>query len=300
MTQRSVLAVHTADGEHIRDLETRNPLSEPMDRSLDPFLVLGHHGPQVFGPNNDGMPFSDHPHRGFETVTFILEGALVHTDSGGRRRVVEKGGVQWMTAGAGVVHNEQVPPAFRRNGGLLEILQLWINLPARLKTAPPSYVGVQADGIISTPLDGGRGTLHLAAGRYGGATGPIESLTDVFMSWVDLDAGTRARLPAPRGRTILLYVVRGEVAIAGRSATGGDLVKLADDGDAVEITAFSSAVLLFAHADPIGEAVVSRGPFVMNTEAEVDQAYRDYRAGTFGQPPAVTDIGHGRSPEAPR
>src|SRR5690625_2380419 len=105
MTQRSVLAVHTAHGEHIDDLETRNPLSVPVPE-LDPFLILGHHGPQIFGPNNNGMPFDDHPHRGFETVTFILEGAVVHTDSGGHRSVINNGGVQWMTAGAGVVHNE--------------------------------------------------------------------------------------------------------------------------------------------------------------------------------------------------
>lgn len=291
MTQRSVLSVQTAHGEHIRNLETRNPLGEPIDRTFDPFLILGHHGPQVFGPNNDGMPFNDHPHRGFETVTFILEGALIHTDSGGHRRMVKRGGVQWMTAGAGVVHNEQVPPDFRKNGGLLEILQLWVNLPSRLKMVPPSYVGVQADGIVSTQLDGGGGTLNLVAGRYGGATGPIQSLTDVFMSWVDLAAGARVPLPAPRGRTVLLYVVRGDVVAAGRPATGGDLVKFADDGDAIEMTASSDAVFLFAHADPIGETVASRGPFVMNTEAEIDQAFRDYRSGAFEEPPAVADIG---------
>ena len=280
MTQRNVLAVHTAHGEYIGDLETRNPLSEPI-RDFDPFLILGHHGPQVFGPNNHGMPFSDHPHRGFETVTFIREGAVVHTDSSGHRRTVNEGGVQWMTAGAGVVHNEQVPPAFLHEGGLLEVLQLWVNLPARLKSTPPCYVGVQADGIVASPLDGGRGTLHLVAGHYGGATGPIKSLTGVFMSWVDLAAGARARLPAPRGRTILLYVIDGEISIAGHTATGGDLFKFADDGDAIEVTTSSDAVFLFAHADPIGEPVVAHGPFVMNTEDEIAQAFRDYRNGLF-------------------
>lgn len=280
MTQRSILAVHTARPERLGGLETRNPLSEPI-RSFDPFLILGHHGPQVFGPNNGGMPFDDHPHRGFETVTFILEGAVVHTDSSGHRRVVNKGGVQWMTAGAGVVHNEQVTPAFLKEGGLLEVIQLWINLPARLKTAPPTYVGVQANAIVSCPLEGESGMLHLVSGRYGEATGPIQSLTHVFMSWVDLTAGARVRLPAPSGRTILLYVIRGDVRIAGRTATGGDLVKFADDGDAIDMATSSDAALLFAHADPIDEPVAARGPFVMNTEEEVAQAFRDYRAGAF-------------------
>ncbi|HET8552641.1 MAG TPA: pirin family protein [Gammaproteobacteria bacterium] len=289
MRERSVLAVRTAHGELLGDMETRNPLSEP-NRDFDPFLILGHHGPQVFGPDNNGMPFDDHPHRGFETVTFVLEGAVVHTDSGGHSRVVKKGGVQWMTAGAGMVHNEQVTPAFLQEGGLLEVLQLWVNLPARLKTTPPSYVGVQANGIVSSPIAGGGGTLHLVSGSYGRATGPIKSLTDVFMSWVDLAAGARVRLPAPHGRTILLYMIRGDVSIAGRTATGGDLIKFADDGDTIDVMASSDAVFLFAHAEPIGEPVAARGPFVMNTEEEVVQAFRDYRNGAFEANVPATEI----------
>lgn len=289
MTNRSVLSIRSSHREYIGDLETRIALSNPTDRAHDPFLNLGHHGPQVFGPDNHGMPFEDHPHRGFETVTFILEGDLVHTDSGGHRRTVTKGGVQWMTAGAGVVHNEQVPPAFLRTGGLLEIIQLWVNLPARLKTTPPRYIGVQAEGIPSLPLMGG-GKLHLVSGEYAGVAGPIRSLTDVFMSRVDLAVGGRAELSAPRGRTVLLYVIRGELAIAGHAAKGGDLIRLADDGDTVGIEASSDAVVLFAHADPIGESVVAHGPFVMNTEAEIRQSFHDYRAGLYGTPPVIKEI----------
>ncbi len=289
MTNRSVLSIRITPREYIGDLETRNALSNPTDRAYDPFLILGHHGPQVFGPDNRGMPFEDHPHRGFETVTFVLEGDLVHTDSSGHRRTVTKGGVQWMTAGAGVVHNEQVPPAFFRTGGLLEIIQLWVNLPARLKTTPPRYIGVQAEGIPSLPLMGG-GKLHLVSGEYAGVAGPIRSLTDVFMSRVDLAVGGRAELSAPRGRTVLLYVIRGELAIAGHAANGGDLIRLADNGDTVGIEASSDAVVLFAHADPIGEPVVAHGPFVMNTEAEIKQSFHDYRTGLYGTPPVIEEI----------
>lgn len=289
MTQRSVLGVHTTHDEHIGDLETRNPLGEPAP-SFDPFLILGHHGPQVFEPNNNGMPFDDHPHRGFETVTFIRDGAVVHSDSAGHQRVVNKGGVQWMTAGAGVIHNEQVTDSFLKEGGRLEVLQLWVNLPARLKTVQPSYVGVQSEGIVSRAIDDGRGRLHLISGRFDGVTGPVQSLTNVFMSWVDLAADARAGLSAPLGRTVLLYVIHGDVGIAGQSATGGDLVKFAGDGDTVVATASSDAVILFAHADPIGEPVVARGPFVMNTEEEIDQAFRDYRNGVFTSNIAATDV----------
>jgi hypothetical protein len=221
MTNRSVLSIRTPRREHIGSLETRFALGDPIDHAYDPFLTLSHHGPQFFGPNNQGMPFSDHPHSGFETVTFILEGALVHTDSGGHRRTVEKGGVQWIAAGAGVVHNEQVPPDFFRTGGLLEVIQLWINLPSRLKMTPPAYIGVQAEGLPSVPLAGGGGKLHLVTGEYAGAVGPIRSITGMFMSRADLVAGGRVELPAPRGRTVLLYVVHGEVTVGGRSATGG-------------------------------------------------------------------------------
>lgn len=291
MTNRSVISLRSTQREYIGDLETRNVLSDPNDRTYDPFLVLGHHGPQVFGPNNHGMPFEDHPHRGFETVTFILEGDLVHTDSSGQRRSVTKGGVQWMTAGAGVVHNEQVPPAFFRSGGLLEIIQLWVNLPARLKTRPAAYIGVQAGNIPSVPLPDRAGALHLVSGEHAGTIGPIRSLTNIFMSWVELAAGHRAVLPAPRTRTVLLYVMHGRVNLGEHAAQSGDLVRLADDGDTVEIEATGDARFLFAHADPINEPVVAHGPFVMNTEEQIKQAYRDYRAGLYGEPPSIVEVG---------
>ncbi|MFS0772714.1 pirin family protein [Sphingomonas sp. 1P08PE] len=290
MPTRNVLFIRSTRPEHIGALETRNALAPPADPDFDPFLILGHHGPQLFGPGNGGMPFDDHPHRGFETVTFVLDGALVHTDSGGNRQTIQAGGVQWMTAGAGVVHNEQVPPAFKETGGMLEILQLWINLPSHLKMTAPTYIGVQADAIPAVAMDAGAGTLHLVSGVHGDARGPITSLTGVFLSWLDLRADGRTFLPAPSGRTALLYVIRGDVAIGGRAATGGDLVRIDDAGDRVEIAAASDAVVLFGHADPIRQPVAWRGPFVMNSDAEIDRAFREFREGAFGKPPAIVEI----------
>lgn len=289
MTKRSVHSIHTTQSELLGNLQTRSAIHDPADQTYDPFLVLSHHGPQTFGPNNRGMPFEDHPHRGFETVTFVLEGDLVHTDSSGHRRTVTKGGVQWMIAGAGVVHNEQVTPSFRHNGGLLEIIQIWVNLPARLKSTPAKYAGVQSKGIPCISLTGG-GQLHLVSGEYAGVAGAIRSITDVFMSRVVLTPGYQGELPAPLGHTVLLYIVHGEVTVVGHSAQGGDLVRLANDGDAVAIEASSDASILFAHADPIGEPIAARGPFVMNTEAEVKQAFRDYRTGLYGTPPSIEEI----------
>ncbi|GAC1547484.1 MAG: pirin family protein [Myxococcales bacterium] len=279
MSMRSVKRLHPAVRDDIGDLQTRRPLPGATIEQLDPFLFLNHHGPQTYGPHNGGLPFGPHPHRGFETVTFILAGELAHLDSGGHESVIRGGGVQWMTAGSGLVHAEISPQGFLEAGGPLEILQLWVNLPARLKLVKPRYVGLQRSEVPSVRAAGA--TLDVIAGDFLGQRGPIESLTGVAMATLALQPGARIVLPAPRGRSVFFYVVRGEVG-QGRA---GNLVELNDDGDEVEIESRAGAVVLFGHADPIGEPVVAQGPFVMNTRTEIVQAIRDYQAGKFGAVP---------------
>ncbi len=281
MTERSLRGVHAAARDDIRDLVTRRPLPGPGLDQLDPFLFLNHHGPQTYPPGNHGLPFGPHPHRGFETVTFILEGSLAHSDSGGHESIIEAGGVQWMTAGSGLIHAELSPDAFKRDGGAMEILQLWVNLPGRLKMTAPRYTGLQRAAIPSIALDGGAGRLDLVSGDFGGTTGPVASLTGVFMSVATIGAGGTVSLPAPPGRSVFLYVVRGRVRIAGSAIDRWHLVTLNDDGDSVAIEAMADSVLLYGHADPIGEPVVAHGPFVMNSQAEIVEAIRDYQAGRF-------------------
>ncbi|WP_240493080.1 pirin family protein [Kushneria phosphatilytica] len=239
-------------------------------------------GPSIIRQTIRGLPFGPHPHRGFETVTFILEGSLAHADSGDHQSVIETGGVQWMTAGSGLVHAEVSPEAFKRDGGALEILQLWINLPARLKMVEPAYTGLQRDDIPKVELDEGRARLALIAGALGGETGPIQSLTDVFMSTLALSAGARIALPVPRERTVFLYVVDGEVSVGGTAVNPHHLIELEADGDEVLIEAELDARLLFGHASALNEPMVSYGPFVMNTREEIQQAVEDYQAGRFG------------------
>lgn len=282
MSSKTIRKQHDAYRDDIGDLTTRRPLPGPGLDQLDPFLFLNHHGPQVYGPHNRGLPFGPHPHRGFETVTFILQGSLAHRDSGGHDSVINEGGVQWMTAGSGVIHAEVSPAYFLEAGGPLEILQLWVNLPARLKMSAPRYTGLQKDAIPALPTADGRGTVNLIAGSWGGHTGPFDSLTGVFMSTVTLQAGGAVRFPDVRGRNVFLYVVRGAVRIAGETAQQYRLLELNDDGDSVDIVADTDAVLLFGHADAIGEPVVAQGPFVMNTRDEIQQAARDYMDGKFG------------------
>ncbi len=285
MTARSIRRLHPAIRDDIADLTTRRPLPGPGIDLLDPFLFLNHHGPQTYPPNNRGLPFGPHPHRGFETVTFILDGELAHQDSGGHESIIGPGGVQWMTAGSGLVHAELSPAAFKRQGGNLEILQLWVNLPSRLKMTAPRYVGLQRGDIPSFTADDGRVTIEPMSGTWDGHAGPIRSLTDIQMAVLRLDAGGRLHLPVAPGRSVFLYVVGGEITVGGAAAAAFHLVELNDDGDAVDIAATAPAVLLFGHAQPYNEPVVSHGPFVMTTREEIVQAIRDYQEGRFGAVP---------------
>ncbi len=285
MREKTLIRTHPAISDDIGDLRTRRPLPGPRLEQIDPFLFLNHHGPQTYGPHNRGLPFGPHPHRGFETVTFILEGMLTHQDSAGHESVIRAGGVQWMTAGRGLVHAEISPREFLELGGPLEILQLWVNLPARLKMCAPRYIGLQRADIPAIAVDGGKATLNLVAGRWDGQEGPVDSLTGVFMSTVGMRPGGRLHTGGLAGRNVFLYVVSGSVKVGGGAVPAGHLAELDTDGEALEVRAESDAVLLFGHAEPIGEPVVAHGPFVMNSRAEIVQAMADYQAGRFGAVP---------------
>jgi quercetin 2,3-dioxygenase len=282
MIQRHVLRKHPALREDIDNLITRRPLPGPGLRSLDPFLALAHHGPQIYPPNNSGLPFGPHPHRGFETVTFIIEGVLAHQDSAGHESVIGSGGVQWMTAGAGLVHAEVSPEIFKRNGGPIEILQLWINLPARLKMVPPAYLGLDAKDIPKLIQDGGRVTIDLVSGKFGDRAGAYRPLTDMAIAVVRLAPGGSVVLTAPAEHEVLLYTISGEVAVADEKIHSHYLAELCRDGDEVMIHSTAGSTVLFAHSPPLGETVVWHGPFVMNTRAEIIQALDDYNAGRLG------------------
>jgi redox-sensitive bicupin YhaK (pirin superfamily) len=286
MTDKLVRRIHPAVRDDIGDLITQRPVPSRHLEQVDPFLFLNHHGPQTYPPHNRGLPFGPHPHRGFETVTFILEGMLTHKDSAGHESIIRAGGVQWMTAGSGLIHAEISPREFLETGGPLEILQLWVNLPPHLKMTQPAYTGLQKEDIPALRLDDGRVTMHLSAGEWEGTRGPVQSLTGVFMSTIEFKAGGRLRVRDLAQRNVFLYVVRGALraGVADDRISAFHLVELGHEGDEVEMTAIEDSVILFGHAEPIGAPVVSHGPFVMNSRAEIEQAIRDYQAGKFGAP----------------
>jgi len=285
MTDRILKATHQAYRDDIADLTTRRPLPGPALPHLNPFLFLNHHGPQTYPRNNSGLPFGPHPHRGFETVTLVLEGSLAHSDTGGHESVIDAGGVQWMTAGSGLIHAELSPASFMDEGGELEMLQLWLNLPSQLKMTAPRYAGLQEADIPVVESRDGSVQVQMISGEWNGVKGPIDSLTNTFMSVVRMSAGSDVTFDGLNGRVVFLYVVRGSIVLGDQEVPKFNLAELVDEGDTLSIKAYEAAVLLVGHADAINEPIAARGPFVMNAEAELNQAVADFHAGKFNVAP---------------
>jgi redox-sensitive bicupin YhaK (pirin superfamily) len=279
---RTVKKIHPAVYSPIADLVTYRAIPTASVQYIDPFLFLNHHGPQVYKPGNSGLPFGPHPHRGMETVTFILAGDIAHKDSSGHESVIQAGGVQWMRAGRGLIHAEVSSDEFKQQGGPLEILQLWINLPARLKMSEPFYIGKQQDEIPTLQFDNGRVEASLISGQWGEAKGAFESGGGIFLSTIKFTASAQLQVPAPSGHNIFFYVISGELLVNDNQIKALQLAEFNHDGDELSITAQTEAVLLLGHAMPLNEPVVSQGPFVMNTQQEIAEAYQDYRNGKFG------------------
>lgn len=278
----TVKKIHKAEYAPINDLITYRALPTRSVERIDPFLFLNHHGPQVYGPHNHGLPFGPHPHRGMETVTFILDGDISHKDSSGHESVITAGGVQWMTAGRGLIHAEISSDAFKETGGKLEILQLWLNLPARLKMTEPFYKGLQHEAIPSLTLDEGRVTVNLISGDWDGHKAAFDSSIGVHLNTIYVKPGGKLTVHIPEDHHIFFYVIKGGLNANGTQVDALRLAEFNGDGDELTITADTDSILLLGHAKPLNEPVVAQGPFVMNTEQEIREAYEDYRRGKFG------------------
>ena len=279
---RTIKNIHNAGYAPIADLITYSPLPSRYIDQVDPFLFLNHHGPQKYPPNNNGLPFGPHPHRGMETVTFILEGDIMHKDSGGHESVIIAGGVQWMTAGKGLIHAEVSSEDFKKNGGPMEILQLWINLPAKLKMTESHYVGLQKEKIPAIVKDDGKIIMNLVSGEWDGTKGAFDTLTDVHLSTVYFKPYAEISFDVPNDNNIFFYVIKGKLKVNNKDANRLQLVEFNNDSEQLKIAALEESILLFGYAKPFGEPVIARGPFVMNTEEEIIEAYNDYRQGKFG------------------
>jgi redox-sensitive bicupin YhaK (pirin superfamily) len=279
---RSIKKKHTAVYEPIADLSTYRAMPTASIQSLDPFLFLNHHGPQTYRPGNQGLPFGPHPHRGFETLTYIFKGDIVHKDTGGFNSKIEAGGIQWMTAGSGLLHSEVSSEEFKAHGGEEEVIQLWLNLPSHLKMTDPNYIGLSKDEITHLSEDDDKVTIHLISGEWKGQTGPVASLTGLTMTSVDLKEGGSFTVDIPASDQILFYVVNGSVDVNGTTADMHQLLEFAMDGERLQVTAREKSKLILGHGAPFNEPIVAHGPFVMNSEAELRQAFQDYQSGKMG------------------
>ncbi|WP_419308141.1 pirin family protein [Chromohalobacter israelensis] len=270
------------DGFPVRSLLSYNRLGA---EHLSPFLLLDHAGPHYFEPSRHARGVGPHPHRGFETVTLVYQGALKHRDSAGHGGRIREGDVQWMTAGAGIVHEEYHAPDFRERGGFMEMVQLWVNLPARDKSAPPAYQSLLDDEIPRVDLPDNAGQLRVVAGNYRDQKGPANTFTAINVWDLRLVAGGDVHLEVPEGHTTLLVVLKGTVLVNGeRCVRDESVVAFERQAETFHLEANNDAKLLLLSGEPIDEPVVGQGPFVMNHEAELHQAFADFQAGKFGEP----------------
>ncbi len=277
---RIVNSTPVSEGEGIT---VRRPFPSRELPKLDPFLLLDELGPLELKPG-EAKGFPPHPHRGFETVSYVLEGALEHKDSRGHQGRLGPGSVQWMTAGSGVLHSEMPSDELRRQGGRMHMFQLWVNLPKADKMVPPNYQELSAGSLPVAWLPEGKGEVTIIAGEAFGKQAHIQTRVPILYLHFRLKAGARVEQPIPRDHNAFLYVIDGEIQPEDTTQPVGmgQLAILHNDGDAIALSAMQPAEFLLIAGAPLHEPVARYGPFVMNTQEEIIQSIEDFRSGQFG------------------
>ena len=271
------------DGFPVRSMFSYNSHGQ----HVSPFLLLDHAGPMAFEPADRPRGVGEHPHRGFETVTIVYDGEVEHKDSTGAGGRIGPGDVQWMTAGSGIVHEEFHSREFTRTGGTLEMVQLWVNLPAKDKMTDPSYQTLLDADIPAIELPEGAGQVRVIAGEFQGQRGPASTFTPMHVWDLRLNREGNTRLDLPDGWNTMLVVLHGTVQVNDTNiAREGELVVLGSEREGVVIESNINTAVLVLSGEPIAEPIVGHGPFVMNTEAEIRQALHDFSTGQFGGIPA--------------
>lgn len=253
-------------------------------QAMSPFLLLDRAGPYDFEPASQKRGVGQHPHRGFETVTLIYQGEVAHRDSAGHGGSIGPGEVQWMTAASGVLHEEFHTEAFTQNGGRLDMVQLWVNLPARAKMSKPRYQGITRDQLPVHVLNAQGVTGRVIAGELWGHQGPAYTETPIQVADADLRAGQSLSVPVTPGWHTAVFVLAGEIVLDGQRLTTSSWAEIdSEQSTVLSIHAHSDARVLWLSGEPIHEPIVGRGPFVMNTREELMQAFRDFEQGHFGE-----------------
>ncbi|MND09940.1 Quercetin 2,3-dioxygenase [compost metagenome] len=284
---KQITGVYTAPSQHwvgngfpVRSLFSYQTHGE----QLSPFLLLDYAGPHSFPAGSGKRGVGEHPHRGFETVTVVYSGEVEHRDSTGKGGVIGPGDVQWMTAGAGILHEEFHSAEFTRTGGELKMIQLWVNLPAKDKMAAPGYQSITADLIPRVALPDNAGHVRVIAGDYADVSGPARTFSPLNVWDMQLTQGHDVSLRQPAGWSTALVVLEGEICVNGaENAREGQLVVLSQQGETLHLSATADAKVLLLAGEPLGEPIVGYGPFVMNSKTQIAEAVRDFNSGRFGQ-----------------
>jgi redox-sensitive bicupin YhaK (pirin superfamily) len=250
---------------------------------MSPFFLLDYGSKNYFPPSEKTRGVDVHPHRGFETVTIAYHGSIAHHDSAGNSGVINEGDVQWMTAASGILHKEYHDKEFSKKGGLFQMVQLWVNLPARFKMIPPRYQAIRKDDIVQYKLKDGKSSVGIIAGEYNSLTGPASTFTPVNLFTVNLFTACPAEFSFPEKYNTGILVIEGELKINKEYfAPENHFVKFENNGEFILAEAISDSTFLVMSGEPINEPLASHGPFLMNTEQEIRQAYDDFRKGKFG------------------
>lgn len=284
MKLRKIADHYRADVVQMGTISLKQPLPSSTLDQASPFLLLHHFGPFNTEAGRAPMEVGAHPHRGFEPVTFMFEGAMEHKDSRGNHGIVEAGGVQWMTAGMGIIHSEMPPQSFVEKGGKFEGIQLWVNLPASKKMMQPAYQQFPATELAS--VKGSNWTLNVVAGNFLSTKGPATTQTPVGAAMLYFEAGEEFSIDLPQGHQGLLYLLDGEASLNGaHNISGGDFIRFENSGDGFSLKPHKSKTsgkALVLSGEIIDEPVVTHGPFVMNNQTEILEAMRDYQMGKMG------------------
>jgi hypothetical protein len=289
MSKRSIEAViappnphFVGDGFRVHNFIPGNARLS-MER-MSPFIMMDYNSKFVFPPSESPKGVGVHPHRGFETVTIAYKGKVAHQDSAGNSGVIGEGEVQWMTAASGVLHKEYHEEHFSKEGGEFQMVQLWVNLPAKEKMAKPKYQGITKNQIKSVSLENGQGHIDIIAGQFQGEEGPAFTFTPLNMYNAKLNSGAKAKFSLNKHHNTALLVIEGEIKVNQSTPVGTDhFVLLKNDGEDFEIEATKEAIVLIISGEAINEPIAAHGPFVMNTQRELIEAFNDYQAGKFGE-----------------
>jgi len=282
MTHKKIIKETYGEQFKMGPLKVRQPLPVAGLEQVSPFILLHHAGPTVHQPNGIKERLSPHPHRGFEPVTFLFSGKLHHKDSAGHEGFLESGDVQWMTSGSGIIHSEGPSPEFAKEGGTLELIQLWVNLPRDYKMTTPKYQDIKRERIPMIPKDNGKIEVRVVAGEFEMAKGLASTFTNIIALMLYFEAGAATTFSIPHGMNTLLYVLESEVESAGTKVSKYNLAQFDTEGDTIEFKTFSKGHALLLAGEPINEPLVSYGPFVMNYPGEIKQAILDYETGKMG------------------